>query len=698
MRYAGNFHLSRYYDNIAGRSFEYRLSLPQPIDIVYTWVNGSDPKLIHNLSITKKKLEKELNITAEQSLAKKRKTINTGRFMWKNASACPLPNCVSAFALTVSGLPRNTQLTELRHVHLLFTLAEKIEFWSRDVDIAFVFFKGREEILRLLTENLKFKGASINASELHYTSTIKAGRRKIDDVIMIHDVPDLVSSESLKELLNSKVNNSVQWIQMHRDGGQATIGLTNADAKLQLFKLPKGDLSIRGRPLKTFSTTYVWMPLLQRFDSEDEDIAMSRFADNNEFKYSLRSVDKFAPWVRRIFVVTNGQIPSWLDLDHPRITLVTHKEIFLNQSHLPTFSSPAIETHIHRIPGLSKKFIYMNDDVFFGDHVWPDDFYTHSKGQKVFLSWPVPNCNEGCPASWINDKYCDKACNVSLCDYDGGDCLGKGADKSNWQLQALQSYGYYNAKGEYCSNGCAHNWIGDRYCDANCNVEACGFDGGDCGIIHMKKLYSVQYDRDLRMIHLPKGTLVMYVNFTDVFHSGSLEEGEHGDIPVLRTSVLSKKYKILSLTFFKNFSESSVPFRILGFLGSNKTEKMTVEFNVTLETLTNVSDGSKPSTTVPSKIWYPTKLYSSAKTSEKESIVSEVSLDEKLVVDKNISYDEDLQREIDKINEELKSGDITEKGYNRSIFNIYSEQVGRGKEISRQVFIQLTLFIITIVL
>lgn len=61
------------------------------------------------------------------------------------------------------------------------------------------------------------------------------------------------------------------------------------------------------------------------------------------------------------------------------------QDIFLNRSHLPTFSSPSIETHIHRIPGLSQKFIYLNDDVMFGKDVWPDDFYSHSKGQKVGL-------------------------------------------------------------------------------------------------------------------------------------------------------------------------------------------------------------------------------------------------------------------------------------------------------------------------
>jgi len=140
--------------------------------------------------------------------------------------------------------------------------------------------------------------------------------------------------------------------------------------------------------------------------------------------YSLRSIERYAPWVRRIYLVTNGQIPRWLNLDHPRLKVITHDMIFVNKSHLPTFSSPAIEAHLHRIPGISKKFIYLNDDVMFGKEVWPDDFYTHSDGQKVYLSWPVPNCVEGCPSAWLGDGYCDRACNVSACNFDNGDCSG----------------------------------------------------------------------------------------------------------------------------------------------------------------------------------------------------------------------------------------------------------------------------------
>lgn len=62
------------------------------------------------------------------------------------------------------------------------------------------------------------------------------------------------------------------------------------------------------------------------------------------------------------------------------------EDIFSNKSHLPTFSSPAIETHMHNIPGLSRQFLYLNDDVMFGLDVWPDDFYSHARGQKVWSS------------------------------------------------------------------------------------------------------------------------------------------------------------------------------------------------------------------------------------------------------------------------------------------------------------------------
>ena len=60
----------------------------------------------------------------------------------------------------------------------------------------------------------------------------------------------------------------------------------------------------------------------------------------------------YAPWIRKIFIITNGQKPSWIKLDHPKISIVPHAEIFQKESDLPTFNSMAIEVHLHRINGL----------------------------------------------------------------------------------------------------------------------------------------------------------------------------------------------------------------------------------------------------------------------------------------------------------------------------------------------------------
>jgi UDP-N-acetylglucosamine-lysosomal-enzyme len=45
-----------------------------------------------------------------------------------------------------------------------------------------------------------------------------------------------------------------------------------------------------------------------------------------------------------------------LDLDNPRTRVADHSEILANKSHLPTFSSPAID--LVNIPGLADRFIY----------------------------------------------------------------------------------------------------------------------------------------------------------------------------------------------------------------------------------------------------------------------------------------------------------------------------------------------------
>jgi hypothetical protein len=120
-----------------------------------------------------------------------------------------------------------------------------------------------------------------------------------------------------------------------------------------------------------------------RLDSSDND---QRYLDRDELRYSLRSLWLFAPFVRNIFIVTAGHCPRWLDVTHEKVHLVPHSSIFPCSEDLPTFNSHAIETCLHRIPGLAEHFLYFNDDVFLGQETTVSTFFSKRGLIKCRLS------------------------------------------------------------------------------------------------------------------------------------------------------------------------------------------------------------------------------------------------------------------------------------------------------------------------
>lgn len=114
-----------------------------------------------------------------------------------------------------------------------------------------------------------------------------------------------------------------------------------------------------------------------------DSLTDNRFIDNEELRYSLRSLLAYAPYIHHIYIVTMNQKPAWL-AEHPMITIIDHTEIFKDLSNLPTFNSQALESNIHRIPGLSEYFIYFNDDVFLGQLTTPTDFFIDGKPNVLF--------------------------------------------------------------------------------------------------------------------------------------------------------------------------------------------------------------------------------------------------------------------------------------------------------------------------
>lgn len=303
-------------------------------------------------------------------------------------------------------------------------------------------------------------------------------------------------------------------------------------------------------------------------DPLGDDLAQNRFFDNNELKYSLRSIEKYAPWLRTIYLVTNGQVPNWLNRSHPKIKLIQHKDIFLNKTHhLPTFSSAAIECHLHRIPGLSKHFLYFNDDILLGKPIYRDDFYTKTNGYKIYLAWALPGCNERCPNNWIHDGYCDKVCNTTECEFDGGDCLKNNATLALGRGALGASGGASSALNNlFCSNGCATSWLADRYCDSLCNNIKCAYDMGDCGIESFVNLHEInllsRLNQDVNNetennfeldVKLPKNIDAFYVNYTiNATESHKISNATYIKKDFIRTIAIMNKYRIMTVLLLPN--------------------------------------------------------------------------------------------------------------------------------------------------
>ncbi|XP_028409646.1 N-acetylglucosamine-1-phosphotransferase subunits alpha/beta-like [Dendronephthya gigantea] len=697
-----------YVDNILHKSFQDRLCLPLPIDVVYTWVNGTDPRLLKQLARLKAEMEERLNDsilnegyenvqdkpTNKQILSKAEKAPLDG---------CPYKNCVAlnTIILKVHSL---IKIADLRKVDPVFQEASSIynvslksglKSDSKNARLTVVKFPNIDSLNRAVDRSYTINGEKVVAQRAYLTSQSSelSVRMRAMALISARKISSNDNGHAFKSFLQGYFPMKLRALDYYGKERVAVLTFKDDKSYQDALRLKKGDLKYQGISLVIEPVLMVWEPFSNiDLENYDNHFSASRFADNQELRYSLRSIEKFAPWVRQIFIVTNGQIPNWLNLDNPRIKIITHAEIFTNQSHLPTFSSPAIESHLHKIPGLSKKFIYLNDDVMFGAEVWPDDFYTHSKGQKVFLSWPVPNCNEGCPATWINDKYCDKACNVSGCDWDGGDCLNaKTTSVNNWKsvLSNLKK----SKPRDFCNSGCADSWIGDRYCDGACNYLACGYDGGDCGVKHFPDLHSETLHENSKLFNLPSGLKAMFFNLSEVYGEGKITEGEQDGSSILRSVTIAQKFKVMVMTFYPNETLTTVSIRVAGFKKKNDTRMIEVKFNMTIETVgkvkkvatnalpthPNISNSNIQTTMYPIRIYNTSGNYWNAtnntflRLSWPTLAASEYCVPE---IPSKLHVAEEVRKKFADLDEELKIGDITQKGYNRKKASLIKEKFG----------------------
>lgn len=125
----------------------------------------------------------------------------------------------------------------------------------------------------------------------------------------------------------------------------------------------------------------------------------ARFRNWNIFHYWFRAVEEYAPWVNKVYLITNGKFPDWINSNCEKLVLVKHSD-YIPDKYLPTFNAMTIELNLGRIEGLSEHFVFFNDDMFLNAPVKPEYYFRNGL--------PCDMNKETCfnvPIYTQNDKY-----------------------------------------------------------------------------------------------------------------------------------------------------------------------------------------------------------------------------------------------------------------------------------------------------
>lgn len=134
----------------------------------------------------------------------------------------------------------------------------------------------------------------------------------------------------------------------------------------------------------------VWQARKAAYEGRaSSDDTPERYRDWDLMRYWFRGVETFAPWVRKVFLVCDQEVPAWLRMDHPKLEIVRHGD-YMPREYLPCFSSHPIELNLHRIEGLGERFVYFNDDMFLLRPVKEDFFFRKGLPRDAALLNPIP--------------------------------------------------------------------------------------------------------------------------------------------------------------------------------------------------------------------------------------------------------------------------------------------------------------------
>ncbi|GFW40121.1 hypothetical protein TNCV_5118041 [Trichonephila clavipes] len=293
---------SPYSNNILGKSYRNMLCQYVPIDVVYTWVNGSDPLFLKELAKAKEEygfLNSHMN--------------------------CSFSNCVKSHMVLVRPqFPNSMTLSDLeetdpvfQHISSTFVVASQQKSYE---NVTVLVFSSPQLAERVIAKKMiAVENQNYTLSRAYITDNWGSQNTVLlNSVFFLTQLPHGYSNSEILEKLPSNVRSAISEVFKYEEKSLAALTLNDPDILDSILKL--NNITF-GNKVASVSSAYLVIELL----ADHEDISASRFTDNEELRYSLRSLEKHAPWVQHIYIITNGQIPYWLNLDNPLVTIVTHE-------------------------------------------------------------------------------------------------------------------------------------------------------------------------------------------------------------------------------------------------------------------------------------------------------------------------------------------------------------------------------------
>ena len=128
--------------------------------------------------------------------------------------------------------------------------------------------------------------------------------------------------------------------------------------------------------------------------------------DNEELRYSVRSVLQYIPWVRKIFILMPNEKVKYFK----PIKEISDKFVYVKDKDLLGFDSAnsvVFQLNLYKMEkfGLSENFILMDDDCFFGKSIEKSQFFYYDEIQKKVVPSVVTDDFTEMVKKDINDEY-----------------------------------------------------------------------------------------------------------------------------------------------------------------------------------------------------------------------------------------------------------------------------------------------------